>query len=157
MSDFAFSSLGYSSVALVAVGLIGLLVVRFRWRRAIHFEEGFIPISEWRPTGHIDFVTSPAPSDVGKGQNNDGPLPFILRAEDYRMLESMAVSGAKRLEFRWRAATLVEARHVVAHHNSRLTAIDDYLPSVIRNPHIVPPVNTRDKPPLELSASKHEQ
>lgn len=151
MSDVSFATLGLVSLVLILVGVVGLIVTRQYWRKPGRFEEGFLPISEWRPTGHIDFVTVPASGD-GNGEQSEGPPPFILRAEDYRMLESMAVSGAKRVEFRWRAATLVEAKHVVSRHNTSLTTIDDYLPRTIRSPYIVPDTAEAADKPFELTA-----
>ncbi|MEJ2377825.1 MAG: hypothetical protein P8Y53_20850 [Pseudolabrys sp.] len=153
MADFSFTTLGLVSLVLVLVGVIGLVLTRQYWRKPVRFEEGFLPISEWRPTGSIDFVTPP---DTGAGNTTPGGTPpaFILRVEDYRILESMAVSGAKRVEFRWRPAALDEAKHVVSRHNASLTTIDEYLPRTIRSPHIVPETEeAADKPPLELVAS----
>ena len=153
MSDFSFTTLGLVSLVMVLVGVIGLLLTRQYWRRPATFEEGFLPISEWRPTGNIDFVTPPAAGEASE-QLADAPPPFILRVEDYRMLESMAVSGARRVEFRWRPAGLDEAKHVVSRHNTSLTTIDEYLPRTIRSPHIVPEtVDAGDKPQLELVAT----
>lgn len=148
MSNFPLSSQDIASTALVGVVLVGLIAAHLWRRRVGTFKEGFLPVSDWRPTGHIDFI------DLENSGERPRPAPtFLLRAEDYRILESMAVSGAKQVEFRWRNATLVEAKHVVSHHNSSVSTIDDYLPWTIRNPHIIPnPANAAAKPALELNA-----
>jgi hypothetical protein len=151
VSDFSFTTLGLVSLVTLLVGVIGLLLTRLSWRKPPTFEEGFLPISEWRPTGNIDFVTPPAAGEASE-QAADAAAPFVLRAEDYRMLESMAVSGARRVEFRWRAATLVEAKRVVSHHNTSLTTISDYLPHTIRSPYIVPGTVAAADKTLELTA-----
>jgi len=53
MSDIALLSLLVAGV-LMGAGFISLGVIRHR--RRYRFKEGFLPISGWRPTGHIDFV-----------------------------------------------------------------------------------------------------
>jgi hypothetical protein len=146
MSNAHISLLILVPLAFLAAGLIAVILMRLR-RRAVTFKEGFVPISDWRPTGCIDFITLEAPND-----GNDPPPTFLLRTEDYRMLESMAVSGAKQVEFRWRNATLLEAKHVVSAFNASRMTIDDYLPRIIRNPHIVPDQpDTLEKPVIELA------
>lgn len=109
----------YAAVALVLIGGIGLL-----WSRRSEPEKAAeeLPcevVSDWRSTGKIDF----ARRDLnGKP---DGSL-FCLQTEEYRVLQSM--SGTKRVEVRWRAATLEEAAQVAGRHNARTTLLERELP-----------------------------
>ena len=149
MSGYFLSVKDFVPVALGSIAFIGVFTTRLWRHRAVTFKEGFLPISQWRPTGRIDFI------DLEGFIDADRPTPsFLLRVEDYRMLESMAVSGARQVEFRWRSATLHEAKQVVSRHNSNVSSIDDYLPNRIRNPHIIPgKANTITKQALKLTSS----
>jgi len=141
MSNVAFSYFGLLCAALIAVGLIGLFLTRRRNAKTALPRDDFTPITSWKPTGHIDFIagddlaTVPAPADGEQGR-----ALFYLRVEDYRILESISISGAKRVEYRWRNATLTEAKQVVVRHNADITTIDDRLPYPIRGPKLVPEV-----------------
>jgi hypothetical protein len=65
--------------------------------------------SEWQSTGKIDFHCAQTPKD-------DTPAEFVLRVEDFRVVES--ISGVEHVEIRWRNATLAEAKAVVVAHQS---------------------------------------
>ena len=153
MSIFGLSALGYASIACVTAGLVGLIVTHVRRRKIVRFEESFTPISAWKPTGNIDFVSCRAP----KTDDNDESIEFgfMLRAEDYRTLESLSISGSKRLEFRWRNAGLDEAKQVVVRHNFGRKSIEHFLPSLMSGPRIVPDSgpDVGERSTLELSAN----
>jgi hypothetical protein len=109
----------YVAAVLVLIGVVGLIWSR-RGERQKPVED--VPcevVSDWRPTGKIDFVRR----DIeGKA---DGTL-FCLQMEDYRVLQSM--SGTKRVEVRWRVATLEEAAQIAGRHNARATLLARELP-----------------------------
>ena len=65
---------------------------------------------EWQSTGKIDFHCAQSPKD------DTAPAEFILRVEDFRIVES--ISGVEHVEIRWRNATLAEAKAVVVSHQS---------------------------------------
>jgi hypothetical protein len=132
-------------IALVVVGVGGLMITSGRERKLNQPEEALRPTSEWRPTGKIDF-TCPR----GLAGDND-PAVFLLRVEEYRRLQS--ISGARRFEVRWRNANLRDAKCVVAQHNASnpFFAIDHELPLPIEAPTIVPDdAVAQDRPLLEL-------
>lgn len=118
MEDY-LSFAPYAAAVLVLIGAVGL-IWSGRGERQKPVED--LPcevVSDWRPTGKIDF----ARRDLnGKP---DGSL-FCLQTEDYRVLQSM--SGTKRVEVRWRAATLEEAAQVAGRHNARATLLARELP-----------------------------
>jgi len=134
----------YVAGALVLIGAIGLL-----WSRRGEPEKPAeeLPcelVSDWRPTGKIDF----ARRDInGKP---DGSL-FCLQTEDYRVLQSM--SGTKRVEVRWRSATLEEACKVASRHNARTTLLARELPQAgaIDGAALVPELP--EKPAIEAHLS----
>lgn len=105
--------LGLVSLALLVTGAGGYLLNRRRPGPDLETPTGetVVPISEWKTTGKIDFGCSELPDD------ERASAVFVLRCEEYRMLQSS--SGARRLEFRWREATLAEAKQVTAVHNAR--------------------------------------
>lgn len=119
-------------VALVVVGVGGLMLTSRRERKLDQPEEALRPVSEWRPTGKIDFI---CPRSLA---GDSDPAVFLLRVEEYRRLQS--ISGAKRLEIRWRNANLRDAKCVVAQHNASnpFFAVDHGLPTPIEAPAIVP-------------------
>jgi hypothetical protein len=118
MPDFV-SYAPYIAVAFVLVGVGGLM-----WSRRSEPQKPVedVPcevVSDWGPTGKIDF----ARRDInGKPE---GSL-FCLQTEEYRVLQSM--SGTRRVEVRWRAATLDEACQVASRHNARATLLARELP-----------------------------
>lgn len=130
---------------IYAIGLLGLLVgltglARFAVARLRSDEppvESFKPISEWRPTGHIDFANLKDEIDISQTRaRKEGS--FVLRVEDYRIIESMNIGGAKRLEYRWRRATLREAKIVASMHNRSIASADESVALAIRSPGLVP-------------------
>jgi hypothetical protein len=103
----------YLAVILVLVAIIAAaasVMLYLWWREHKKPEEIVTATNEWRPTGKIDFHCADLPQD------DKLPAAFLLRMEDYRTLES--ISGAERVEIRWRNATLAEAKAVVAHQNA---------------------------------------
>ncbi len=116
--------LPYFGIAAVIIGVIGLVLSHWRTRPQPKLELGEL-VSDWRPTGKVDF------SQSGAG---DSSL-FYLQTEEYRVLQSM--SGTKHVEVRWRHATLDEAKRVASWNNS--PAIRDLpLPESIRTATLVP-------------------
>ncbi len=116
--------LPYFGIAAVIIGVIGLVLSHWRTRQQPKLELGEV-VSDWRPTGKVDF------SQSGAG---DSSL-FYLQTEEYRVLQSM--SGTKHVEVRWRHATLDEAKRVASWNNS--PAIRDLpLPESIRTATLVP-------------------
>jgi hypothetical protein len=147
MLNFLLSPVDLASTAIAIAVFAAVISTYLRPGRAVIFKDGFLPVSDWRPTGHIDFINSERRDDPSK------PMPlFLLRVEEYRIIESTAVSAAKQVEYRWRNAALDEAKRVVWHHNSTHRTIDDYLPNIIRNPHALPETanTTSSKPTIEL-------
>ncbi len=109
----------YAAAALVLIGVVGLI-----WSRRGEPEKPVeeLPcevVSDWRPTGNIDFTRRDLEGKL------DGTL-FCLQTEEYRVLQSM--SGTKRVEVRWRAATLEDAAQVAGLHNARSTLLARELP-----------------------------
>jgi hypothetical protein len=142
MEDY-LSFAPYAAVVLVLIGVAGLM-----WsRRSEPQKVDELPcevVSDWRPTGKIDF----AKRDInGKP---DGSL-FCLQMEDYRVLQSM--SGTKRVEVRWRPATLEDACHVASRHNARTTLLARELPqsATIDGTTLVPELP--EKPAVETHLS----
>jgi hypothetical protein len=119
------SYLPYLSIAFVALGVLGLFMSRRR-QSAPQLAEPCEIVADWRPTGKIDFVQS---------GRDDAPR-FNLQSEDFRVLQSM--SGTKRVEVRWRPATLEEAKRVASWNNSRDTIFSLPLPQSTRTPSLVP-------------------
>ena len=118
MEDY-LSFAPYAAAALVLIGAIGLLWSRRSEPQPPVEELPCEIVSDWRPTGTIDF----ARRDLeGKP---DGSL-FCLQTEEYRVLQSM--SGTKRVEVRWRAATLEEAAKVAGRYNAHATLLARELP-----------------------------
>ncbi len=115
----------YFGGAAVIIGVIGLVLSQRRTRRQPKLERGEV-VSDWRPTGKIDF------SQSGAG---DSSL-FYLQTEEYRVLQSM--SETKHVEVRWRHATLDEAKRVASGNNSRAAIRDLPLPESIRAATLVP-------------------
>jgi hypothetical protein len=119
--------LGLVSLALLAAGAGGYLLHRGRPGPDLETPPGetLVPISEWKATGTIDFGCSELPDD------ERASAVFVLRCEEHRLLQSS--SGTRRVEVRWRDATLAEAKHVATLHNFRPTASDGELSASIRD------------------------
>jgi hypothetical protein len=119
-------------IALVVIGMGGLIFTARREHKLGQPEEALRPITEWRPTGKIDFICP-----KGLPGDNDQAV-FVLRVEEYRRLQS--ISGAKRVEIHWRNAALQDAKSVVSRHNASraFMAVDHELPLPIEAPTIVP-------------------
>lgn len=82
--------------------------------------------SEWQLTGKIDFHCAETFRD------DKAPAAFVLRVEDYRIVES--ISGVEHVEIRWRNASLAEAKSVViAHQNAADTGANGHkIPRLVR-------------------------
>jgi hypothetical protein len=115
----------YFGAAAVLIGVIGLVLSRRRTPQQPKPKPDEV-VSDWRPTGKIDFCQSGA---------GDSPL-FYLQTEEYRVLQSM--SGTKHVEVRWRHAMLEEAKRVASWNNSRAAILDLPLPESIRSATLVP-------------------
>lgn len=103
--------LPFLSIALVLIGVVGLGWRRSRVRVELPQEEPITVISDWKPTGKIDFgCCSELP------QQEDTEAVFFLRVEEYRLLQSLI--GTRRMEIRWRTATLAETKDVVSRYNA---------------------------------------
>jgi hypothetical protein len=111
-------------VACLLIGVLGLLLTRNSARRSASrareaparkgldekpSEEKIAVLSDWQPSGRIDFG---CPAEI---EDENQPAPYLLRVEEYRTLQSP--SGTKRMELRWRDATLKEAKRIVVRHN----------------------------------------
>jgi hypothetical protein len=92
--------------AVLTIAIVGYLVARRGGVGAPGPGDAGKVISDWTPTGRIDFV---GPSM--DATTSDTPASFYLQAEDIRLLVSF--SGIERKEIRWRKATLSEAKKVV--------------------------------------------
>jgi hypothetical protein len=103
--------LGLVSLALLVIGAGGYLLKRTPPDVETHPGEMLVPISEWKASGKIDFGCSEVPED------ERASALFVLRCEEYRFLQSS--TGARRIEVRWRDATLAEAKQVASLHNAR--------------------------------------
>jgi len=90
---------------------------------------------DWVATGRIDFATN-----LNGNDDPDQPNEFRLLVEERRIIESIA--GNEHLEIQWRAATLKEAKVVVAQYHKYLT--DNSLVRSIFEPEILPP-ESRDR------------
>ncbi len=115
--------LPYVGAAALAVGVLGLMLSRRKRPQPQSCEAA----ADWRPTGKIDFA------------ENAGT--YYLQSEEYRLFQSL--SDTKRVEVRWRRATLEEAKRVASLNNTRAAILDLALPEPIRRP---PPAPT---PPHE--------
>lgn len=127
MFDYS-ALLGYGSIALVVIGAIGYLLTGRSRPAVTEPAETLTPVSDWKPTSKIDFGCA----DVITDENV--PMRLFLRSEEYRVLQSM--SGTKRIELRWRDATLAEAKRLVVRHNAGAMAFDRELPEFV-SPGIV--------------------
>jgi hypothetical protein len=92
--------------AVLVIAVVGYLVARRAGVGAPTAGDAGKVISDWTPTGRIDF-TGPSMDAT----TADTPASFHLQAEDIRLLVSF--SGIERKEIRWRKATLSEAKKVV--------------------------------------------
>lgn len=116
--------LGLVSLALLVIGAGGYLLKRTPPGVEIHHGETLVPISEWKASGKIDFGCSEVPEDEHVS------ALFVLRCEEYRFLQSSG--GTRRVEVRWRDATLAEAKQVTTLHNALPTILDRELSASIR-------------------------
>jgi hypothetical protein len=85
------------------------------WKRWKKLPSQGVIKRNWVPTGRIDFATRLD----GNPEDSDQPSEFKLRVEERRIVES--ITGIENLEFRWRLATLNEAKVVVAQYHQYLT------------------------------------
>ncbi len=132
-----FSLVPYIAGGLALVGLIGLLwsqPIRVPgWSRrscppAMQNEPSRQIVLDWCASEQIDFAPV---------TNSDGSDFFVLEREEYRVFESK-ISGTKRVEFRWRAATLEDAKQVASLHNAKMRLLDPELPTWMSDPTLVP-------------------
>jgi|SRR5829696_7072203 len=118
------------------VGISGSYLFGYRCDRvcdAVHIrarkknpEASVTATSEWQLTGKIDFHCAETFRD------DKAPAAFVLRVEDYRIVES--ISGVEHVEIRWRNASLAEAKSVViAHQNAADTGANGHkIPRLVR-------------------------
>jgi hypothetical protein len=121
----------YLGFAAIAVGVIGLALSRRRRSQKPKREAGEV-ISDWRPTGKIDFSQTGA----------DDAALFFLQTEEYRVLQSL--SGTKHVEVRWRPATLEDAKRITSWNNSRTGILDLPLPESVRTEMLVPSLSDHE-------------
>lgn len=125
MSDY-LSYLPYISFAAIVLGLSGLGLSYRRPRQQLVKPEPCEVVTDWRPTGKIDFTQS----------GGDEAPRFYLQTEEFRVLQSP--SGTKRVEVRWRPAVIEEAKRVASATNSRDTIFSLPLPASARAASLVP-------------------
>ena len=107
-------------IAAAGASILAVIVAAYSYFRPKSKE----PIQDqqdgWTPTGRIDF-TDPQSSGT-----------FILQVEDTRIVES--IGGVEHRDFRWRRATIEEAKMVVlAYHSQRnLTMTANFVVSATR-------------------------
>jgi hypothetical protein len=92
--------------AALVIAIVGYLVARRGGVGSASPSEAGKVISDWTPTGRIDFAGPSMDATTA-----ETPASFYLQAEDIRLLVSF--SGIERKEIRWRKATLSEAKKVV--------------------------------------------
>jgi hypothetical protein len=92
--------------AALVIAIVGYLVARRGGVGSAGPSEAGKVISDWTPTGRIDFAGPSMDATTA-----ETPASFYLQAEDIRLLVSF--SGIERKEIRWRKATLSEAKKVV--------------------------------------------
>ncbi len=148
-----FSLVPYIAGGLVLVGLMGFLWSRPNnvpgWPRrscppAMQNEPSRQVVLDWRASGTIDFAPV---------INSDRSEFFVLEREEYRVFESK-ISGTKRVEFRWRAATLEDAKQVASLHNAKRRLLDPELPTSVRHPTLVPELPDDTERQAELTAGR---
>ncbi len=133
MPDYLVHIIGLVSLAAAVFATWGL--IRNRPQRTA--DVPLHAVSEWKPTGRIDF-SSPrheieVPHKLPLSQGS-----FVLRVEEYRLVESDATDDAQRIEFRWRNATVDEARRVAAQHNASAAPLPVRLPLAAAAPPMAP-------------------
>ncbi len=137
MTDAVIHTVGFLGLV---VGLGGLGAAAYARLRDRGFAaDSFKPVSEWKPTGHIDFFSPQDEVDISQKRSGKQGS-FVLRVEDYRIVESPNIGGGKRVEYRWRKATLAEAKDVASMHNGNIISADSYVTPSIRGPALVPAV-----------------
>jgi hypothetical protein len=124
--------LPYLSIALVLIGTIGLGWRHRRPRTELPQQDDPVTvISDWKPTGKIDFgCCSELPNE------QDVEALFFLRVEEYRLVQSLM--GTRRMEIRWRTATLAETKDVVSRYNARSGLAYGERLSLVHSASIVP-------------------
>lgn len=109
--------------AVLVIAIVGYLVARRGGVGAPGAGDVGKVISDWTPTGRIDFAGPSMDATTG-----DTPASFYLQAEDVRLLVSF--SGIERKEIRWRKATLSEAKKVVqVFHRQLASRTESALPA----------------------------
>jgi hypothetical protein len=124
--------LPYLSLVLVLIGTVGLGWRWLRPRRELPQQDDPITVlSDWKPTGKIDFgCCSELPT------RQDAEALFFLRVEEYRLAQSLM--GTRRMEIRWRTATLAETKNVVSRYNASSGAAYGERLSLVHSASIVP-------------------
>jgi hypothetical protein len=107
--------------AVLIIAIVGYLVARRGGVGAPGASDVGKVISDWTPTGRIDFAGPSMDATTG-----DTPASFYLQAEDVRLLVSF--SGIERKEIRWRKATLSEAKKVVQVFHRQLASRTENAP-----------------------------
>jgi hypothetical protein len=130
------------AIALTIVGALGLVFTRTAGDAAPSANKSMLAkrsvpltspehvthLSDWQQSGRIDLA---CPEEL---PSDDVPATFYLRVEEFRT--SRSPSGLSRMEIRWRDATLLEAKRVVARHN--LDVSDGVIERLKRAPSIAP-------------------
>ncbi len=133
MPDYLIHTIGIVSFVAAIVATWGL--IRNRPRATSGASLSFPPVSEWKSTGHIDFASPRHEIEVPqKSPLSEGA--FLLRVEEYRIVQ--CGEDDERIEFRWRNATVQEARRVAAQYNSSVAVMDVRLPLAAAAPPLAP-------------------
>jgi hypothetical protein len=104
-SNDALIALATAAFLYAAILAVGLWTGRRR-PSVLPFEPDVV--SDWRPTGQIDFVST---DDVMRAENGDTPAPFNLLTQEQRLVANIA--GHPTGEVRWRYATKDEVKDVM--------------------------------------------
>jgi hypothetical protein len=101
-------------VAAVIGVIVGVLTMVFGFRKKE--QKPFVfdsidgtPKQDWTRTGNIDFYVA--------ALENAGPQTLVLRVEEKKLFEN--AMGQDVTQFRWRLATIEDAKEVVACWNAR--------------------------------------
>lgn len=118
--------LGFLVLISSAIAAIVFVMLYTSARGKKNPEASVTATSEWQLTGKIDFHCAETFRD------DKAPAAFVLRVEDYRIVES--ISGVEHVEIRWRNASLAEAKSVViAHQNAADTGANGHkIPRLVR-------------------------
>lgn len=130
MYDY-FVLVPYVSAGLFVAGGVGLLVRFFKGDHTGYDNiQSHLPtnVSEWRPTGAVDFETERVPKDENR------PATFVLKVEEFCVVESPV--GTKHARLRWRNASLAEAKQVATRQNQTGILLPRELPTSLSAPRL---------------------